>query len=237
MAPPPGVLEYAYTFVFPDGTTKQFVVRLDAERLEILREEPAREPPAWTELTYKQCQNCPLDPSRHRRCPVAANIVDLVEFFRDFRSYDEVEVRVRGRDREYVKKTALQNGVSPLLGIYMVSSGCPVMNKLRPMVATHLPFMTSEESSYRMLSMYLMAQWFIRQEGGTPDWSLTRFVEMMGECQRTNSAFCGRLRSLGIQDASLNALGILNSLGEITSLSVETQDLDRWRKLFLEHYR
>lgn len=233
--PPPEPIRYAYRFSFDDGVSREFVVRLDHHNLSLL--DPNRGPyPAWTALSHHKCPTCPLSEATHPQCPVAANIVDIVEFFRDRKSFEEVDVRVQSPGREYFRRVTLQQGISSLIGIYMVSTGCPVMNKLRPMVETHLPFMTVEESSYRMMSMYLLAQYFLSRQGRRADWEMDGFVELLKDVRETNAAFCARLRSLGIKDASLNAMATLNALGEITSLSIETQDLDRWERIFGAHY-
>jgi hypothetical protein len=86
-------------------------------------------------------------------------------------------------------------------------------------VDTHLPFMSPEESSYRTLSMYLTAQYFGMRMGQDPDWQLKDFIAHLRNVRETNGGFCARLRSLGIKDASLNALATLNAMGELTSLS------------------
>jgi len=92
----------------------------------------------------------------------------------------------------------------------------PILNKLRPMLATHLPFMSSEESTYRTVSMYLTAQYFLHKSGQPADWELKHLLDLLKECRATNSGYCGRLRSLGIGDAALNALALLNVQGELT---------------------
>src|SRR5262249_45179319 len=79
---------------------------------------------------------------------------------------------------------------SSLIGIFMVTSGCPVMNKLRPMVDTHLPFMTSAESTYRVISMYLLAQFFRQRQGRKPDWALEGLLGVLEAAKETNAAFC-----------------------------------------------
>ncbi len=118
----------------------------------------------------------------------------------------------------------------------MVTSGCPIMSKLRPMVDTHLPFMTASESIYRMISMYLTAQFFLFRMGRKPDWELKEFVAFLEAARDTNAAFCKRLQSIGVKDASLNAISSLNAMGEITRLSLEMGDLARWERIFHEHY-
>ncbi len=68
------------------------------------------------------------------------------------------------------------------MGIYMVTSGCPVMGKLKPMVKFHLPFASGEETSYRMVTMYLLAQFFKYKNGKEPDWDLKNLVKIYDNC-------------------------------------------------------
>ena len=58
---------------------------------------------------------------------------------------------------------------------------------------------------------------------------------LLEECRQTNAALVRRLQTLGINDASLNALAMLNTMGEITSLSIDG-DLKRLQKIFSDHY-
>jgi hypothetical protein len=227
----PRELAFAYTFGFDDGRQRRFTVRLDYETLAMIPAETAPLP-AWTALSFRKCPNCPLDEASHPHCPIAANMVEVVDAFKDSLSYEEVEVRVEAPDRSYAKRTSLQQGVSSLMGIYMVTSGCPILNRLRPMVETHLPFMNADESTYRMMSTYLTAQFFRHRAGEPADWEMKDLLRFLAECRETNSAFCRRLQSLGVRDASLNAMSILNALGEITSLSIETFDMSRWERIF-----
>jgi hypothetical protein len=228
-------LQYRYAFYFPDGAQKAFTVTLAYDTLAIVSPERS-EYPAWTALDHRKCRNCPLDPASHPRCPIAQNMVEPVEFLKDWRSYEDVEVHVQTGARKYMKRTTLQEGASSLLGIYMVASGCPLLSRLRPMLATHLPFMSSEESTYRTVSMYLLAQFFLNRHSREPDWGLTRLLDLLRECREANSGYCERLRPLGMGDAALNALALLNVQGELTSISLETDDLARWERIFMTHY-
>jgi Domain of unknown function (DUF6901) len=224
-------VQLAYTFSFADGSSRRFALRLDYDTLAMLGPE-RKELPAWTALSFCQCPNCPLDPAVHPRCPVAANLVDVVDVFKESVSYEEVDVSVEAHGRSYVKRTSLQQAASSLIGIFMVTSGCPILNRLRPMVDTHLPFMDADESTYRMISTYLMAQFFRHKAGQPADWELKDLLRFLSECRETNTAFCRRLQALGVRDASLNAMSILNALGEITSLSIEKFDMSRWERIF-----
>lgn len=116
--------------------------------------------PEWTELKNFKCPNCLLVENEYKYCPIAVNIIDLIDFFKTS-SYPEVNVIVDTEIRRYSKHPSLQKGISSLMGIYMVTSGCLIMEKLKPMVRYHLPFATLEETSYRMVSMDLLAQYFL----------------------------------------------------------------------------
>src|SRR3990167_10575292 len=111
------VLEIHYRFRFDDQTIKEFLVRLDRETLNLVSEKKTR-PPHWTALTYHQCANCPLKPAEHPHCPVALELSDLIEFFRDFTSYEEVQVAIKTEARIYSKRTSVQKAISSLMGIY-----------------------------------------------------------------------------------------------------------------------
>jgi len=228
---------FNYQIKFDDGRRKRFEVRLDKDTLDLLAE-PRSDCPDWTRLGFHQCPNCALDPSLHPHCPVAANLVDLIEFFQDSRSYDECEVWIETRHRNYVKRAPLQSAASSLMGIYMVVSGCPILNKMRPMVETHLPFAAWDETCYRIISMYLTAQFFLHQRGEKPDWELNRLVEFFHDVYQVNSAFAKRLDAIKVKDgdANLNAISILNASVSITEMTIEAKDLAHWENLFLKHW-
>ncbi len=170
-------ISFHYKFSLSDGDIREFGLELDSETLSLVRKEKEFYP-EWTRLPYHKCPNCPLSDAQHMHCPIAANLVDLVEFFKDSISHEEVDVEITTETRRYVKHTSLQSGISSLIGIYMVTSGCPVMDKLRPMVRTHLPFATGEEAMYRTLSMYLLAQYFLYKRGQKPDWDFEKLTEI-----------------------------------------------------------
>jgi hypothetical protein len=212
------VVSVEYRFRLLSGEEKQFRVELDEEALEQLRP-PSTTLPDWTRLTQHQCPNCPLDPAQHPHCPVAVSLVGLVEAFCEGVSYEEADIHVRFGDREYSKRTALQYGVSSLMGLHMVTSGCPVLDKLRPMAHTHLPFASVRETLYRILSMYLLAQYFIQEEGGHPDWKLAKLPQIFEEISLVNKFFCRRLGEVTrMSDAVNNALVNLDCFAMVTTL-------------------
>src|SRR5687768_8891993 len=98
MSPPRPPVSYRYVFTFPDGTQRSFDVTLDGDALAFQR--PAGGAlPEWTRLGFHQCPNCPLSTAAVERCPVAVNLVDIVEAFKDRTSFDSVEVTVESRNR------------------------------------------------------------------------------------------------------------------------------------------
>jgi hypothetical protein len=226
---------YHYEFSFRDNTIKEFKVRLDSASLTLVSEKK-QDYPDWTKLGFHQCPNCSFNGEDYSCCPIAVNLVDLVDFFREMISYEETEVTITGHERSYFKKTTLQYGVSSLLGIYMVTSGCPVMEKLKPMVRFHLPFASLEETSYRTMSMYLMAQYFLKRRGFEPDWEMTGLIKMFDEISVLNRYFSRRLLSLQSEDASLNALGILGTFTSFTKFVLEEDMLADFERLFRGYF-
>jgi hypothetical protein len=158
-------LKITYLYVFPGGDEQSFELLLDAGTLDLITQ-PRDLPPPWTLLAHNQCTNCPLDLNLHRFCPVALNITDVAEQFAHRVSYEEVRVIVTTKQRTYLKDTALQQGLSSLLGVVMTTSGCPIMEPLKPMVQMHLPFATLAETAVRAMSMYLLSQYLRRNDGG-----------------------------------------------------------------------
>jgi hypothetical protein len=224
-----------YKFHLADGREQIFTVRLHPETLAIA-DAPPEEPPEWTRLDFQRCQNCPLDPRVHAHCPIAVRVTHLIDAFKESRSYEEATVTVETDLRTYTSRTSLQRGLSSMLGIYMVASGCPVMNKLRPMVATHLPFASVFETTYRTISMYVMAQFLRNAWGEEPDFELRDLPALLEAIAKVDEGFCGRLSALGIEDASLNAIAILSILGENLTYTLSRKNLEPWEKIFREHY-
>jgi hypothetical protein len=224
-------IAFRYRFTFQNGIEKEFTVHLDADTLALVA--PARpDPPDWTRLSFHQCPNCPLKEEESPHCPVALNIVDLVTAFQDRKSHEAVQVLVESKERIYAKHTSLQTAASSLIGLHMVTAGCPILSRLRPMVDTHLPFMSPGETTYRMLSMYLVAQHFRAKHGLPADWSLAGLTKLLADIQTVNLAFCKRLNAISIKDASVNALVILSTLGDEARLRLVENDLERLERIF-----
>jgi hypothetical protein len=229
-------ITFRYRITFNDGSKKAIAVKLHPESLDLVHEEP---PPApdWTKLGFHKCPNCPLDEETHPRCPVAVNLVDVIDTFPGRRSFEEVHVIVEGPNRTYAKHTTLQATVSSLLGLFMPTSGCPILNKLRPMVEMHLPFQSREETVFRMISMYLFVQHILHKGGREADWELKGLVNHLEEIGRVNKAFCQRLKAMAdAADVSADALVVLSTLGEFPSQTVTEEGRARLEKLVKQLY-
>jgi hypothetical protein len=192
--------------------------------------------PDWTRLSYKQCGNCPLKEAEHPRCPVAVNLVDVVDAFQDRLSYEQVEVEIETGGRRVVKTVPLAQGVRSLIGLIMAASGCPILDRLKPLVRTHQPFANWEETAFRVIGSYLIAQYFVAKRGGAPDWELARLVEFYDEIKVVNVSFCERLRAFCLKDAPINAVVELNSLADVTAILIDRDKLDGLQKTMEAHY-
>jgi len=211
MTDAPIPIRYRYTFRFADGSEKRFEINLDPATLALIP--PADSPkPEWTKLGYHQCEQCPLN-EKAAHCPVAVNLASLVESFKDTLSHEDISVTVETAQRTYSKRTSLQQGLSSIIGIYMVTSNCPVMDKLRPNARYHLPFASAEETMYRAVSMYLAAQYFRMKRGEAPDWKLEHFSEIYQGVWLVNKGMTDRLSHASAQDANVNAVIVLSTFG------------------------
>ncbi len=81
------------------------------------------------------------------------------------------------------------------------------MDKLRPMVFTHLPFSSLEETLFRAISMYLLAQYFRDQQGQPPDWKLENFTKIYEDIAQVNQSFTKRLLSINPRGRQLERAG------------------------------
>lgn len=202
-------LIYKYEFVFEDNSRELFNIQLNPETLDFIQSEESPLP-AWTELDNFKCENCKLKSSVHTHCPIAKNLVDIFPPFKNKLSYENALVRVETKDRTYELKTSIQKGLSSMLGILMVTSGCPTMNILRPMVRFHLPFATIDETMFRSACSYLLGQFFRYKNGKSVDWYMNNLSTAYESIQIINVGMTQRLRSISDKDAGANAVIVLD---------------------------
>ena len=217
--PSEDVLKIRYDFRFDDGSKAAFRLRLDPQKLTPL-DPPKKNLPDWTRLGFKQCQHCPL-PDTTEHCPLAARLHPVVDSLRDVVSTQQVEFYVRGSQRTTVGKVSAQEGLSSILGVTMATSGCPWTAFFRPMARFHLPFADMEETVYRSVSSYLMAQYLRSNQGQEPDYTLQGLTKLYERVAEVNRRMVDRLRSTSRQDGTINALVILDVFAQGLPLHLE----------------
>lgn len=215
------LLTIQYTFNFRNDEIREILLQLDEDTLTLL---PVGKhaPPPWADLSLHTCKGCPLDPALQPHCPVATQLGEVVEIFHEHNSYDDVTVEVVDSRRRYLKETSLQEGLGSLIGVIMATGGCPVLAPLRPMVRFHLPFATMEETEFRMISMYLVAQYLRGKKGGQPDWTLDGLQAIYDGVRDVNQSFAKRIRAASRNDVGINAIVILDCFAKAIPFAIRT---------------
>jgi len=211
---------YKYIIKFDNGEQKIIDIQLDPETLRLVPEKD-RSFPDWALLDYGKCSVCPHDGATQKYCPIACNLAEVTRTFSDKASTMLVETRVLTREREYFKKTSLQSALSSIIGIYMVTSGCPVMDILKPMAKHHLPFASLEETVYRSVSSYLLQQYLRKKNGLEPDWDLKKLAKAYENIELLNQAIVERVRRSSHKDANYNAVIILDVFAKMIPRTID----------------
>jgi hypothetical protein len=213
-----------------DNQRIDFKLELIPPDLELKGNIPEQLPP-WTKLDFHQCANCPLEVLSHLHCPLAANIVNVVQQFDGLISYDKVNVEVITRERRISQQTTIQKGISSMLGLVFATCGCPHTAFFKPMARFHLPLASEEETIFRATSMYLLAQYYLRKECQIADFEFEGLTRNNHNLQMVNFAIAERLRAAAMTDSSINAIVILDSYAQALPLAIE-KSLTKIRHLF-----
>lgn len=229
------LLVYSYRFKFKDNKEETFQVTLDPETLTVIKNDS--EPfPDWASFDNFQCNICPIENKSNGFCPVAVNLIDIIKFFSNTHSYEEIELEVTTPERTYSKETTVQVGVGGILGILMPSSGCPTFGKLKPLVRFHLPFASLQETEFRVYSMYLLAQYVRMKKGQSADWDMKGLKQVYEDIQKLNVNIAQKIADLEAQDASINAVVVLNNFADTISFSLDEDDLSNIETLFNDYF-
>lgn len=229
-------LKIKYIFNFNDQVMQDFQIMIDKETLH-LQEISTRKPPEWTELKNFKCPNCPLDEKEYQHCPLAKNLSAVLTFFNALPSFHEALVTVETNERISQKRTTVQIGVGSLIGIIMSTSGCPVVGKLRSLVRFHLPFSSLEETEYRVISMYILAQHFKAIRNEQPDWKLEKLKSAYKQIQIVNRNIVEKLSDVELNDTTRNAVVTLSNFAEYILMNLEDNEfyhLQKYMKGFEE---
>lgn len=212
---------FHYQFQFEDGYTKNYPIALDPKTLSLIPDEHRHKPQDWTHLKYKQCSNCPLVIDSHPFCPIAVNIMELVETFKDVLSYHNCTVVCETEDRTYSKNTSIMEGLSAIFGMIMATSNCPIMNFLKPMARFHLPFSSVEETTVRTTSIYLLGQYFRYKDRSDIKKDFKTLENHYAQVRLVNEGIIKRISSVSKQDADKNAIVTLHSLSLFLSMEID----------------
>ena len=224
-----------YYFTLPEGVREAFDLQFDAQTLELVGDFP-NVMPLWTKLDFQQCFHCTLSTITHPHCPVAMNLVNIVRRFDSILSYEEIHLDVITPERCVSQRTTAQRGISSLMGLVIAASGCPHTVFFKPMARFHLPLANDEETLYRAISMYLLAQYFVKKEGKKPDFELTGLKRIYENIQVVNSAIVNRLRATTETDSSINAIIVLDMYAKTMPYVIE-ESLEEIRYLYSAYLR
>jgi hypothetical protein len=227
------IISIRYCFLVgkePDRVEEVFDLQFDAKNLKLQGNIP-EVLPDWAKLDFYQCSNCPLNVRDHPYCPMAANLVNIVNRFDSLLSYNEIYLVVTTKERTISQLTTIQRGVGSLMGLVIATCGCPHSVFFKPMARFHLPLANNQETIYRAASMYLLAQYFLRKKGKPVDWNLRGLEEIYANIQVVNYTIAERLRAATKTDSVLNALVELDIYAQTLSLVIE-DSLEDIRFLF-----
>ncbi len=209
-----------YLFNFNNQIEKSFEIMLDSDSFII--DDEIGDVPDWALLNNIDCSICPLNKNEHKFCPLAKHMAVVIDFFQHLPSYQEVKVTVESNDRTTTKDTTVQVGVGSLMGIIMSCSGCPIVGKLRSLVRFHLPFAALEETEYRVISMYVFAQYLKMRKGEEPDWKLKKLKSLYEQIQTVNKNLVNKLSVVEMNDTSRNAVVTLSNFAEYIIWNLES---------------
>lgn len=201
-----------YRFVLPDGSHERFDLFFDAADFRLLNPQPAQLP-FWTELQFNQCEHCPLKAATSPHCPIAVQLVGVIERLERVISYDQVRVDVRTAERLVSQETTAQQALSSLLGLIMGTSDCPHTTFLRPMARFHLPLASESETIYRSTTAYALAQ-LLRAQGDAAagvDSAFAGLKEAYARLHKVNRGIARRLGAATSKDPARNALVLLDA--------------------------
>ena len=215
-----------YRFDLPDGSQKSLDFTFDARDFRLSSPAPA-DPPFWTDLTFNQCANCPLNPAEHAHCPAALQMASAIEPLKALVSFDTVGVTVTQAERTVYTETTAQQAMSSVLGLIMATAGCPWTDRFRPMARFHLPFASEAETLYRSVSMFLLA----RELTGASQAGFAALEKLYENLHVVNRDMSRRLGAAAPTDPARNAMALLDAYTTLLPAALESS-LEELKPLF-----
>lgn len=204
------IVEYSYIIRWKDNY-KKIILKLTPDRMNFVPENFENNFPEWVELNFQKCEICPLTEKDSHYCPAAQSIFKLVNEFKNVPSTENVKIEIDTPERKIINKVTAQDALSSLMGLCFGLSKCPILKNFAPMARFHLPLATTEETIFRTVSSYLIKQYFINKKGGTPDWELKGLKKFYSQVAKVNIHLAERIRAGSKEDASVNAVVILDT--------------------------
>jgi hypothetical protein len=214
-------LHIQYNFEFMDGQKKVIDLFLNAETFDLLLYDVPEELPPWAALDFYKCTICELDSKTNSYCPIAVQLVKIIETCKKLLSQETILVSIITTNRATYREKSAQKGIVSLLGLIMATSGCPHTRFFKPMARYHLPFASTEETIYRAASMYLLAQYFIRRKGKEADLELEGLKQIYYNVHLINEAMVDRLRSIDDKEVAMNAVIFLDIFARTLPRSID----------------
>ena len=216
-----------YSFDLPDGSQKSLDFTFDARDFRLSNPAPA-DPPFWTDLTFNQCANCPLNAAEHAHCPAALQMASAIEPLKALVSFDTVGVTVTQAERSIYAETTAQQAMSSVLGLIMATAGCPWTDRFRPMARFHLPFASEMETVYRSISMFLLAR---ELAGESHMRGFAALEELYENLHVVNRDMSRRLGAAAPSDPARNAMALLDAYTTLLPAALESS-LEELKPLF-----
>ncbi len=227
-------LTIEYNFLFDNKGSAKIEVQLNPETLDLVADLTPT-PPEWAKLEFEQCPNCPLNKEQDIYCPLALHLVNIIPKFEPLTSFDQVEVEVLTLERKISKHTSVQRALSSLMGLIIATSGCPHTKFFRAMARYHQPFSCEEETLLRASSIFLLAQYFLKQEGKTIDFELNNLKQIYQDIAIVNQYVAKRLKAASNTDSSPNALILLDLHAKAMPYVIE-DSLEELKYLFMPYF-
>jgi len=224
-----------YTVTAAGSPSHAFPVRLHQTTLRLLADPDLSLPP-WTRLAYCLCPGCPLPAAPEARCPAAVGLAPIVAAFHNTWSIEPVEVTVATPERLVTKRTGIHEALSGLVGLSLVTSGCPRLAPLRPLALGHLPFSDLEEMFARIATLYAFAQVRRHQRGLAADWTFAGLAALTADVAAVLQGLLDRLEEVSHKDAVRNALLHLHCYVQYSSPSALPDRLAHLDPLFSAYW-
>lgn len=225
------IISIQYIFTTANGSQEVFDLRLDNRTLDLLNDLPA-DLPAWTKLEFHQCPHCPLTVAEHPHCPLSIQLINIVKGFRHLSSYDPIHVEVVTAERRVSLETTAQRAIGSMMGLIIATSGCPHTAFFKPMARFHLPLANEDETMYRAAANYLLAQYFLSNQGEKPDFELKGLKKIYENMQIINNTIAQRLRAATETDSSVNAIILLDLYAKAMPYVIK-EALEEIRQMFM----